>query len=614
VKLRTKLLLAQAPLVLALVVSGAAGSVIAITLGRGSQDILKDNYRSVLAAERMKENLERLDRSALLIVAQKPLPVDAPASKLLERFERELRTQQGNITETGESAATASLRAHWQEYRQQFERLAAAPDAARSELYFDPLFTAFGRVERALDQIRGLNQDAMVQKSDRVARVSQQLNRVLVAVAVLGCLLGLWGSAGLTMRLLRPLSVLSLVARRIGEGDLEARAVVMGGDEIAEVAREFNLMAERVKAYRESSLGELLEAQQSSQAAIDSLPDPVLVLSLDRQLVHKNLAAETVLKLSDEGRRDPIASLDSRLRAVIERVHAQVLRGKGGRFQPGIDETVRIATPDGDRSFLPRASPVYSEQGDVMGTTIVLQDITRQLRIDELKNDLVATVAHEFRTPLTSLRMALHLLIEQAVGTLTDKQSELLHAAREDAERLQATVDELLDLSRIQAGRLSLRVAELDVDALVRSSLDAQRANADERQVAMESRIFPGLGEVSADPDRVRLVFSNLLANAIRYSPAGTTVTVRASRARSQIRFEVCDQGPGIPPEYQQAIFEKYFQIPGGRHGDAGLGLFIAREIVHAHGGELGVSSQPGQGSTFWFTLPIAECHPDAGV
>jgi signal transduction histidine kinase/HAMP domain-containing protein len=420
-------------------------------------------------------------------------------------------------------------------------------------------------------------------------------------------------STTLTTRLLRPLGVLSQTARRLGEGDLEARARIEGNDEIARLSRELNTMADRLAQYRKSSLGELLEAQQASQAAIDSLPDPVLVLGSDGALRHANLAAESLLKADlDRGNKEALLGLDPAVRDVVEHVHQHVASGKGVYMPRGLEESFRLTTPDGDRHLLPRATPVYAEGGTVVGTTIVLQDVTRLQRFDELKNDLVATVAHEFRTPLTSLQMAIHLCLEQVVGPLTEKQADLLHTAREDCDRLQSIVNELLDLSRIQSGRVDLHRERLEVEALVEKALEAHGHIAAEHHVALRSEVLPGTGHVLADGERIQLVFSNLLTNAIRHSAEQGTVSVRASASAEQIRFEITDQGSGIPWEYHQAIFDKFFRMPGAPAGTAGLGLFITRELVVAHGGDIGVVSEPGQGSTFWFTLPLARDDGDA--
>ncbi len=605
-KLRSKLLLAQVPLVLALLVVGFAGSTITTSLGRDAQRILKDNYRSVLAGERMKESLERMDSGAVFSVAGERARGRAQAEEHLLKFEEELKVQEGNITEPGERDATETLRRHWQAYRAGLEHLLTQGEPPTRDDYFTRLLPAFERTKAATEVILAINQDAMVRKSEEAGRTARRFDSLLLSIIAAGCLLGLVASSTLTSRLLRPLGVLGQTARRIGEGDLVARAVVTGKDEIAQLSRELNTMADHLQQYRKSTLGELLEAQQASQAAIDSLPDPVLVLATDGALLHLNVAAEALLKVSlDAGGANALAQLDPVAREVVERVRQHVVKGKGSYVPKGLEEAFRLATADGERHLLPRASPVYAEGGAIVGTTVVLQDVTRLRRFDELKNDLVATVAHEFRTPLTSLQMAIHLCAEQVVGPLTDKQAELLFAAREDCGRLQGMVEELLDLSRIQAGRVELHREPMELESLVKKSLETHAGVAAQRQVSLRAEVLPDSGSVDVDPERLQLVFANLLGNAIRHSPEGAAVVVRGAIADGAARFEVVDEGPGIAKEYQQAIFEKFFRVPGSPTGSAGLGLFIAKELVQAHGGAIGVTSEPGTGSTFWFTLPL---------
>jgi signal transduction histidine kinase len=602
VTLRTKLVLAQAPLLAALIFVGAVGSLTARELGRGAQAILRENYRSVLAAQRMTEAAASIDSAALFCVAgERPRGMKRIAESQ-RAFELELRVQEGNVTEAGEGEATARLRADWQRCSDALARFSAL--AAERELrdsYFSDVLPAVSAVKQSAESVLTLNQDAMVRKSDTAQRSAERLNTLLVVIAALGCLVGVLSSSLLTARLLRPLGVLSQAARRLGEGDAAARAQVAGRDELAQVASEFNTMAERLQRYRDSTLGQLLAAHRSSQAVIDSLSDPVVVLGVSGEILHLNAAAEALLELRPDA---GLGGAHPALRAVLERVRSHVLGGNGAYLPKGLEEAVRVASPQGDRRLLPRGTPVYSEQGDVIGSSIVLQDVTRLLSFEELRNDIVATVAHEFRTPLTSLRMAIHLLTEQAAGPVSEKQADLLFAAREECERLQAIVDELLDVSRIREGKLELHTAEVDVESLARKAIEAQRSAADAARVELRCEVLPGQGDVRVDPDRIALVFANLLGNAIRHSPAGGVVSVRARRTDTEVRFEVADQGPGIPLEYRQAIFDKYFQLPDAPPGGAGLGLFIAREIVRAHGGEIGVDGEPGGGSRFWFSLP----------
>lgn len=614
--LRAKLLLAVAPLGAALVLLGAV-SVFSVTrLGESSSRILTDNYRSVLAAERMKEAVERIDSAALFLVAGERDRATQQAAPNERQFERELQVQEGNITEPGEAKITGRLRAAWTAYRGAFDRFSAsgAVGDQASTAYFRQLEPRFQAVKSAADQILGLNQDAMVRRSED-ARAQAHTTRQLVAFAsVAALLLGMIASLWLTSRLLRPLDLLGAAVRRVGEGDLAARASVIGKDEIAEVAREFNEMASRIETYRKSSLGDLLQAQQASQAAIDSIPDPVVVFSVGGSVLTSNQAADSLLGMDALATR-PLDQVEPDLRATLERVRDHVLAGKGPYVPRGFEEAALVPAGggDGERWLLARASPLYSEEGAVTGVTVILQDVTRLRRFDELRDNLVATVAHEFRTPLTSLRMAVHLVLEGAAGELTPKQLDVLGAAREDCERLQAIVDDLLDLQRLHSGAVELDPRPCDPERLVDEAESIQRAEAERRQVGLRTLVTPSLGPVHADPSRIQLVFANLIANALRHTPEGGSVSLAAEpegEPETGVRFSVTDTGPGIAAEHLGRVFERFFRIPGQPAVGAGLGLSIAREIVRAHGGEIGVTSEPGHGATFWFTLPSARAAP----
>jgi two-component system, NtrC family, sensor histidine kinase KinB len=604
VRIRTKVFAAQLPLVAALAVAIVVGSFVTRTLGRASDDILKDNYRSVLAAQRMKEAAERIDSGVMFAVAGQPDDGAAQIDTNVPRFERELAVQEANITEPGEREATAKLRATWTTYARDIASIrptlaTAAPSVPQH--YFPALLPEFLAVKDVADDILALNQDAMNRKSVNAQRVAGESNTLLMTISVLGLVLAMLASSVMTGRVLRPLGVVASTARRLGEGDLAVRAQVTSGDEVGELARELNTMADRVERYRKSSLGELLEAQLAAQATIDSLPDAVLVIGLDGALRHANQAAESLLKVRPEA-PNALVALDPTVRAVVEKLRQHVAGGHGAYVPKGLEEAIKLATADGERALLPRGAPLYAEEGDVVAATIVLQDVTRLRRFEELRNDLVATVAHELRTPLTSLRMAVHLLSEESVGPLTVKQADLVYAAREDTDRLQSIVDELLDLSRIQADRIELRTAELDPEELIGAAIEAHRGEAESRGAELRSEVLPDMRPIIADRERIMLVLDNLISNALRY---GGDTTVRASEDGRVLRVEVSDRGPGIPAEYQQAIFDKYVRVPGAPPGGAGIGLYIAREIVRAHGGEIGVVSE-GNGSTFWFTVPLA--------
>ncbi len=608
--LRTRLLLAQGPLALALALVGVMAVATLADLAKSGPRILADNYRSVLAAQRMKEAIERIDSAALFLVIGEDALGLRQAAENRPRFESELRVEEQNITEPGEREGAIELRRSWTDYQRAFDTFVQLKSKEeRRARYLDVLAKDFVRVKDSADTILAINQDAMVERSDQERRKTE-LARTLTLLAVLAALLiGLLASGSLTARALRPVGVLGQAVRRVGEGDLDARVRVNDSGEIGQLARDFNAMADSLRSYRQSSLGELLQAQASAQAAIDSLPDPVLVFDGDGALLNANRIAEALLGVRLDAEA-PLAPMPPEVRAVVDRVRGHVLSGEGPYVPRGFEEAVLVSSADGALALLPRASPVLGERGGVLGATVVLQDVTRLRRFDELKNDLVATVAHEFRTPLTSLRMAIHLCVEGAVGPVTAQQLDLLSAARQDCERLQRIVDDLLDLARIRAGLLELSPGPIEAPALLEEALAGVRSAAEQGRVSLEARAEPGSESLVADRERLGLALQNLLSNAVRHTAPGGSVTLVAAPNEGGVRFSVTDTGEGIAAEHIPRLFDRFFRVPGGRGGSAGLGLSIVKDVAEAHGGRVGANSVPGQGSTFWLTLPTAAQRP----
>ncbi|HEV2971984.1 MAG TPA: ATP-binding protein [Pirellulales bacterium] len=612
--LRAKLLLAQLPLALALVLLGVVAVWRVSALSHQSELILKDNYRSVLAAQRMKESIERLDSAAIFIVAGERNRAEPQIAEHRNKFAAELQVQENNITEFDqrEDVATKTLRDAWTKYEGLLTDYLKLTDLKQmNKQYFDILQPQFVVVKDDADEILQINEIAMQRKADAALRAGQLTNSIVAAVAIGALVVGALASILLTQRLLRPLSLLTMAVNRLGQKDFAARALVMSRDEIGQLATQFNLMAEHLQEYRESSLGELLLAQRASQATIDSIPDPVIVFNAEGNILKANGAADSLWQTNGlEPDSKTLVTLPPAVRSALDRAKAHVLQGKGAFLPNGFEDAFDVPSAEGHRWFLLRANPVYEDEGKITGATAILQDVTRLRRLDELKNNLVATVAHEFRTPLTSLRMAVHLCLEGVAGPLTDKQADLLHAAREECERLQATVDELLDLARIQSGRMEMELQPVAAAKLIEEAVVPLHGAAAEKQIQLQAESLLIHEQVMADVERIQIVFHNLIANALRHTPDRGIVRVRGIADDSAVRFEISDTGEGIPKEYHAAIFERFFRIPGSSAGAAGLGLSLCKEIVEAHGGRIGVESQPGHGSTFWFTLRATGSSP----
>jgi signal transduction histidine kinase/HAMP domain-containing protein len=409
-------------------------------------------------------------------------------------------------------------------------------------------------------------------------------------------LLSLFLAWRLSRALLRPIQALTASAAALGEGRLDRDVPVRSRDELGELARTFNTMAGRLRVYRDAMAEKVLRAQRTMEATVTSTPDPVFVLSSDQAVEIKNPAAAALAATPAFA-----AGFPEELRRLLAGVLAS-----GHHYLPtGYDQAVTVRAGREDRHFLPRILAIGDPLTGFGGAALILQDVTKFRLLDDVKSNLVSTVSHELKTPLTSLRMAVYLLLEQNVGALTPAQQDLLETARDDADRLLRILDDLLDLSRLESGAAALSRREVPVAGLLRDMAGEMRTLTEQAGQRVTVRLAPDLGAVSADRDRLRHVFINLLANASKHSPAGGEITLYAQpEAGGFVRFGVRDRGPGIPAASLPFVFQKFYRVPAQEKTGAGLGLAIAREIVVAHGGSIACANSPEGGADFYFFIP----------
>jgi two-component system, NtrC family, sensor histidine kinase KinB len=600
--LRGKLVLGFGGLLALLTAVGLQGIFWSSRLGSSIDVILRENYDSVVACQQMKDALERLDSGALFALAGDPQRGRQLAAANGPRFLAGLDAELRNITLPGEGPLAFRIRDLYLRYPPVLAEVldAGRPVEARRAVYFGRLLPLFQQIKETADRVQQMNQDNMVLANARARSLAALASRRMVLLLVLGAALAVGFVLFLSRAILLPLSRLTLSVREIERGNLDLAVPVSSRDEVGELAAAFNAMAGRLRELRRTNQARLLRAQQTSQLAIDSLPDAVAVLSPDLRVELANRTAVSTLGLR------PGEPVPERHADWLPHLLQETLRS-GTLPDRGYEAARQIFHQGQERFYLPHAVAVRTADGQLAGITLILSDVTNLRRIDEMKSGLLSTVSHELRTPLTSLQMALHVLLEERVGPLSPQQTELLVAAREDAERLRTILVNLLDLARYEAGRQQLHLEPVPARDLVEMSLAPLRSAFADHGIELGQEIAPAAPKVLADPARAQLALGNMLQNALQHTPAGGSVEVRVTPQDGSVRFAVVDSGPGIPEEYRGRVFERFFQVPGS-HGGAGLGLAIAREIVQAHGGAVGVDVHGGNdgGAAFWLTLPTA--------
>ena len=602
-KLRTKLFLGYAGFVLALGVLGAWSARTLSQMSAVSGLIISENYDSVVAAQDMKESLERQDSAAVFDLlgdhdrARRQLAVHRA------RFAAALDKAAANVTEVGEPQVVETIRQGRDDYDRRFDAFLSA-SGDRTALYFRDLEPRFNAVRGESDRLLRLNQEAMRRKADAASRIARRWFFITVALALGLMAVGIAVEVSLSRAILGPVRQLTAATTRIAAGELDTAVPVRSADEIGALASGFNRMAERIRELRRSDLGELLVAQQTTDAAIDSLFDPVIVADGKGLVTRINPAAERLFGARADvvGRSIDTVTRDPRIaQSVADVLHAQV---------PEASEDTAAVLPwavDGARrAFRIRSTPMKDPDGRLAGVVTLLEDVTHLSEVSRLKSEFIAAASHELRTPLTSVQMGIHLLLEGAAGTLDERQLEILQVCREDTARLDRLMRELLDLSKIESGAVTPQLIRVRPALLLAEAVDPLRLQVEARGVRLDVDAPPDLPPVNVDRSQIERVIANLVTNAMRATPAGGTITVAAARRGDEVAISVADTGAGIPRDDLSRIFEPFVQVPHVSGGGAGLGLTISRRIVEGHGGRLTVQSETGRGSTFTFTVSLA--------
>jgi NtrC-family two-component system sensor histidine kinase KinB len=600
VSLRQKLALGFGGILVVIAVIGVHNITRITALGQSIDVILRENYRSVVACQEMKEALERMDSGAVFVLLGAEEKGNDQIARHETLFEKALQVEMSNITLPMEGERAEQLKRLFQQYRSSI-KARGDPEVGREvrrKAYFSELQPLFQRMKTTADDIQRMNQQNMVEMDAQARRQASSVRRqmyfmlfasTIVAAAFL-FLTGKW--------ILRPITRLTNSAKEIRKGNLDLVVPGGSGDEIGQLSDAFNDMTASLREFRRDGQVRLLRIQRSTQQAFDSLPEAIAVINPEGEVEVATEAARDVFGLRPKVRVPdlPYPWMAGQFEEALRAGRPTVLREPSGVVQHFVRGE--------ERFFRPEAIPIMDSDKRPAGVVLVLSDVTRQRHQDEMKSGVISTVSHQLKTPLTSVRMALHLLLEEKVGPITEKQAELLVAAREETERLDRILEELLDIGRIESGKAPMELHPVSPHAMVSEAVEPYRNAARDGGVSLAVALPDGLPRVWVDPSRIAHVFANLLSNALKYTLPGGAISVSAEEEGEFVRFQVADTGVGIPEKYLPRIFEQFFRVPEQGSGTGvGLGLAIVKDIVEAHGGTVVVESREGKGSTFRFSL-----------
>jgi len=601
--LKAKFSIIYMGLVLVIAILGIVALFNLFSLGKKVDNLMTDNYKSISAVSNMLEAIERQDSATLIYInIDRKRGIDL-FSDNYSVFMQWYNIASNNITEVGERELIGKIDENYKQYNKGFLYLQDVQNEGISDIsyYNNEITPIYNELKFELKSLISLNEKAMFkgkQLTTEQANYSMMLILVFSLFAVMG---GYFISRHFVIIFLKPIAKLSESIKNVSQGKINQHIDIMTNDETGMLAREFNEMTKRLQEYENSNIGKLMTERNKSIAIVKSISDPLIVLDDNYKIIMVNDACEGFFEVKEDN--------------VLEKHFLEVIRNS--EIFDHITSTINSKEEHKEKIIkIEKGTDFYfnvvvasvrdlEKKSSVL--IIAMQNVTDLKEVERVKSDFIATISHEFKTPLTSILMATSMLLEGGVGSLNSEQEEMLETLNEDGEKLTTLVNDLLELTKIESGNAAYNFSVSSINSIVINSMKNFIDQATKKEISIIDELDDHLPSVIADSEKISWVINNLISNALKYTNAGDTIYIRTSMDKEFIKVIVEDTGAGIPSIFIDRIFEKFVQVKS-RDIEArgtGLGLYVAKEIVNKHKGKIWVESSLDEGSKFTFIIPI---------
>lgn len=573
------------------------GFLFVVVLLFGSISLYYMNQISVSAKVILKDNYETLSytRDMRSILDQNDLPLPA---EMIAKFTGKMQLEERNVTERGEGQAVEALKT-------------AFKVMTDKGIPADQQKLALAGVRAQLTHIDRLNMDAIVRKNEAAQAAVEKASLYLITAASF-CFLVLFSFiVNFPGFVANPLKEFAEAIQEIGRKNYKQRLQFDGTDEFSELAKSFNEMVAQLNKWENSNLAKIQSEKLRIEAIIEQMQDAIIGVNEKQEVLFMNKVAAQIMNL-DENQvvganvKELMKKNDLLTRILNNEGNLQPIKiyadDKESYFQLQKREIVVPTFDEMDAS-------VIMQTGRTAGMVYILTNITQFKELDEAKTNFIATVSHELKTPISSIKMSLKLMDDERIGLMNPEQKQLVEHIKDDCSRLLKITSELLDLAQVETGNLQLNFVKANPAEIVNYALNAVRFQANQRNIDLELLSGEQLPTVFADVEKTAWVLINFLSNALRYSAEKSKVQIRIEEKGKGVEFSVRDFGKGIDEQYQKRLFDRYFQVPtdGNNKSGSGLGLAISKDFIEAENGRIWVESEIGTGSRFCFSLPITE-------
>jgi PAS domain S-box-containing protein len=553
-------------------------------ISKSSEVILKDNFETLAFAREMHRVLEEHDT---------PLSPEA-----IEHFEQQLQKQSNNITEPGEKNLTQLIRKDFNVIKINPARISANNQIIKN-------------IHRNIRRIEEINMQAIVRKNDKARASVKEATIYIGLLGTFSFLIIFSFIVNFPGFIANPLIELTEGIKEISRKNYQKRLDFPAYNEFGELAAAFNQMAARLNEWENSNLSMIISEKLRIETIIEQMQDAIIGLNKEQEIIFINPVAEKLLGIKQEKVKGisalGLAEKNDLLKNLLASKQSEkpikiYSEGKESYFQL---ESHEIVVP---HYYNKNEEIPLIKIGEPAGEVYILRNITRFRELDEAKTNFIATISHELKTPIASIQMSLKLLSDDRIGTINQEQLDLINHIKDDSVRLLKITSELLDLAQVETGNIQLNFIATAPEQIVDYAINAVKFQADQKHIELQVLSAPSLPKVQADVEKTAWVLVNFLSNALRYSLEKSKVLIQVASVGNMVEFSVKDYGKGIEEQYQQRIFDRYFQIPttDKKKSGTGLGLAISKDFIEAQKGEIFVESKIGAGSRFGFKLPTA--------
>jgi len=602
-KIRTKLWIGMGLMFSMIVLLLAIGMRSIYVMTIESRTVLKNNYKSVKYSRNMMENLKDMFLYQVNYISGSVMVNDTNLYRELRtRFEENMIAEEKNITEFGEKELSNNLRLEYEKYSHLWDQLQSGK-ILKTSVFYMQLSPSYHQLMNYIIQVQDINMHAIERKSNQVQHTADKGYMYLSIIGTICFILAFTVSVNFPESVSKPVSELIDGIMEISKQNYDKRLLFNSNDEFSDVAVSFNDMAERLERFEVTNVLRIQSEKKKIEAIINTLSDPLIGLDGTGRVSFANKEMEQLLHVTQD---DLVGK------------SAYRLAGEYPMLATILDEIIQNKVTSGEsNNKLEIENNFYSkeiliikdhkEQQDnfrVVGYVVIMKNVTHYLERDTAKTQLISTISHELKTPMSSIQLCVKLLEDSRVGGLNTEQSQLVKTIRQDVSRLLKISSELLDMSQVETGKMQINYTIASPINLVDEVILTFFPMAQNREITIEKSVFGQISDISMDYEKTMWVLSNLISNAIKYSENRSRILVSLRKIGDTLEFAVRDFGCGINKQYLQKIFDKFFRIPGDTREGTGLGLFISRSFIAAQNGKMWVESEIGKGSRFAFVLP----------